>query len=78
MFALALSVLAVACSGADAARNTGAPKNVGAQAPATVPLKAVTDPSAGLSFIASIVAAARSAESGPHGGIGEPATATSP
>jgi hypothetical protein len=70
LFALAVSVLAVGCNSSGAANTSSAP--------ATVTPSVATDQGPEISFVARIVAAAKSAESEPHGGIGEPATATLP
>lgn len=70
LFVFALSVLTVGCTGSDAASNSGTP------APAAPSV--ATDQGPEISFVARIVAAAKSAESEAHGGIGEPATATLP
>jgi len=74
----AVSIVAVGCTGTDAARNAGSPQNVGAQAPEKAAPSAATDRAPDVSVVVRIVAAAKSAESQPHGGIGEPATAKSP
>ena len=77
LFALVVGLLTVGCSSSDAARNSAAPPG-GAVESETATLGAISDPVQALWLPARIVAAAISAEVGPHGGIGEPATASAP
>lgn len=77
LFALVVGLLSVGCGSSDAASNTAAPTR-GAVESETATLGAISDPVQVLWLPARIVAAAISAEVGPHGGIGEPATASAP
>jgi hypothetical protein len=70
MLAVAFGVLAAGCTSSDAARN--------ALPTETATSSAIADPAEGTSIVSRLVAAAKLAETEPHGGIGDPATATSP